>query len=155
PLTVIGRYAGVGPCRWVLTGTSADGRPFRQHIDVELPQESDEAPGLARLWAKRRIDALLEALEDEPGRERKVKREVTELALAHSLASAYTSLVAVDSEVSTSGSPRRLEQPSPGPAPQGVTDLALEMSESVTRAGMVMSAMPTGAPPPAGPPMPA
>lgn len=112
PVTVLGRYEGEGPCRFVLTGTSADGRPFRQHVDVELPAVSDEAPGLSRLWAKRRIEALLELADEEPSKAREVKEEVTRLALACSLTTRYTSLVAVDSEVSAKGPARRVEQPS-------------------------------------------
>ncbi|HEY8432272.1 MAG TPA: VWA domain-containing protein, partial [Sandaracinaceae bacterium] len=108
PVIVLGRFDAIGPCTFVLTGTSADGRPFRQEVHVELPEASDEAPGLARVWAKHRIDALLES----EAREEDVKAEVIRLALAFSLATKHTSLVAVDDEVRTKGAPRRVVQPS-------------------------------------------
>lgn len=95
---LFGRFAGSGKSRLVLTGTRATGEPFRQEIDVELPDESKEMPGLERLWARLRIDARVERLVEAPQETAEVRMEVLALALKHKLLSPYTALVAEDSE---------------------------------------------------------
>lgn len=95
---LFGRFAGSGKSRLVLTGTRATGETFRQEVDVELPEESNEMPGLERLWARLRIDARLERLVEAPNEAAEVRMEVLALALKHKLLSPYTALVAEDSE---------------------------------------------------------
>jgi Ca-activated chloride channel family protein len=95
---VIGRFNGSGRSRLVLTGRTATGEPFRQEVDVDLPEESEQAPGLERLWARLRIDSRLERLAREPSEAADIRLEVLGLALKHSLLSPYTALVAEDSE---------------------------------------------------------
>lgn len=108
---LLGRFAGTGPSRLVLTGTRADGEPFRQEVDVTLPESSSECPGLERLWARLRIDARLERLAREPSELSEIRMEVLGLALKHSLLSPYTALVAEDSEKRVDGPARRVEVP--------------------------------------------
>lgn len=95
---LFGRFAGSGKSRLVLTGTRATGEAFRQEIDVELPDESKEMPGLERLWARLRIDARVERLVEAPHEAAEVRMEVLALALKHKLLSPYTALIAEDSE---------------------------------------------------------
>jgi Ca-activated chloride channel family protein len=85
----------------VLRGRRA-GEPF----ELELPPvEPVPAAGLARLWARRRIDAL-EAAMREPGADREALRvELVELAVARRLMSRHTSFVAVERQPSASGPP--------------------------------------------------
>lgn len=53
------------------------------------------SPGVASIWARRKIEALLDRrLEGEP--EASIRQDVVGVALAHGLLSPYTSLVAVD-----------------------------------------------------------
>jgi Ca-activated chloride channel family protein len=148
PVMVLGRYRGEGPTKLVLTGATANGAPFRQEIDVDLPVESEDAPGLSRLWARRRIDDLLEDV--EPAKKEAIEREVTELAIAHSISSPYTSLVAEDSEVSNrAGPPVRHDVAAPvpdgggGPVPAGAMPPPAPMAPmgmaSRTMAGMAPS----------------
>lgn len=108
PIRVLGRYDGVGDSRLVITGATADGRPFRQEVPVRLPARSDQTPGLERLWARRRIDALIDRIDREPGQARPLEREATELALAHGVVCRFTSLVADDDEVVGDGEPERV-----------------------------------------------
>jgi Ca-activated chloride channel family protein len=69
----------VGPYAW------------SQSIDVE----PGVSPGVAAIWARRKIEALLDRqLEGEP--EASIRQDVVGVALAHGLLSPYTSLVAVD-----------------------------------------------------------
>jgi len=109
PVEVVGRFAGDGPTRLVLTGETAAGAPFRQEIDVTLPEASTAVPGLERVWARARIEARLDRLIEDPSVAADVRLEVLGLALKHSLVSPYTSLVAEDSEKSVDGPPRRVE----------------------------------------------
>lgn len=109
PVQLLGRFVGEGPSRLVLLGTAASGLPFRQEIDVNLPLESSELPGLERLWARRRIDARLERLATHPEDAGDVRVEVSGLALRHGLVSPYTALVAEDSEVATTTPARKVE----------------------------------------------
>lgn len=62
--------------------------------DVPLDQTSP-ATGVGVLWARQKIDALLDSLRGG-AQETEVRPAVVELALAHHLVSRYTSLVAVD-----------------------------------------------------------
>jgi Ca-activated chloride channel family protein len=57
--------------------------------DVHNLQVTSEESGIAKLWARRRIEALSDGEGD-------ARAQIVELALAHHLVSQYTSLVAVD-----------------------------------------------------------
>ncbi|HEX8436629.1 VIT and VWA domain-containing protein, partial [Archangium sp.] len=120
---VIGRFSGSGRTRLVLTGRTATGEPFRQEVDVDLPEESEQASGLERLWARLRIDSRLERLAREPSEAADIRLEVLGLALKHSLLSPYTALVAEDSEKRVQEPPRRVEvaaaQPAGADEPEG------------------------------------
>jgi Ca-activated chloride channel family protein len=97
PVAIYGRFEGRGETTLVITGATADGRPFRQELALDLPAESDSAPrAIERLWARARIEELMERLERDPSEAADVEKSVTALALAHSLVSRYTSLIADD-----------------------------------------------------------
>jgi Ca-activated chloride channel family protein len=64
-------------------------RGGEQWNDVHNLQVTSGESGIGRLWARRKIEALMDGEGD-------VKQQVVELALAHHLVSRYTSLVAVD-----------------------------------------------------------
>ena len=108
---LLGRFSGTGPSRLILTGEQATGEPFRQEIDVTLPEVSDEIPGLERLWARLRIDARIARLAEAPGDAADVRLEVLSLALKHALLSPYTALVAEDSEKRVDVPARRVDVP--------------------------------------------
>src|SRR5262249_2577984 len=118
---LLGRFAGSGKSRLVLTGEKATGEPFRQEIDVDLPEQTESpptatrVPGLQRLWAKLRIDARLDRLAQAPGEAADVRLEVLGLALKHKLLSPYTALVAEDSEKVVEGPAKRVEQAAVAP----------------------------------------
>lgn len=143
---LFGRFAGSGKSRLVLTGTRATGETFRQEVDVELPEESKEMPGIERLWARLRIDARLERLVEAPNEAAEVRMEVLALALKHKLLSPYTALVAEDSE-------KRVDTPAKKIQMAAVAEIAEEsaaedfgFSDGAAEAG---SGPITGAPPPA------
>ncbi|NUQ74255.1 MAG: VWA domain-containing protein [Polyangiaceae bacterium] len=109
PVQLLGRFNGSGKTRLILTGTTAAGDPFRQEVDVELPEEANQVPGLERLWAKLRIDSRIDRLAREPSEAAEIRMEVLGLALKHALLSPYTSLVAEDSEKRVTEPARRVE----------------------------------------------
>jgi Ca-activated chloride channel homolog len=81
-----------------LTGTLA-GQRFTQ--PVALDRAARES-GIHRLWARRQIEALMDAAVE--GRdEASIRASVVPLALRHHLVSKYTSLVAVDARASADG----------------------------------------------------
>jgi len=143
PVHVVGRFRGEGAAKLVVTGATASGAPFRQELEVQMPPEADEAPGLERLWARARIEDLCERIDDERGDARRLEKEATELALGHDLVSRFTSLVAEDDEVVTDEEPRRVDVPTPVAA-EAVTSMAAPAG----RVRAHMSTSRAGAPPP-------
>ncbi len=97
PLRILGRFDGVGPTRLVITGRTVNEKAYRQEIDVDLPAQTSEVPGLARLWARRHVEALAAKAAAEPHR-RDLQQEALSLSLEHAIVGPYTSLVAEDSE---------------------------------------------------------
>lgn len=142
---LFGRFAGSGKSRLVLTGTRATGESFRQEVDVELPEESKEMPGLERLWARLRIDARMERLVEAPNEAGEVRMEVLALALKHKLLSPYTSLVAEDSE-------KRVNEPAKKVQMAAIAEIDDEETEEdediMTSAVDGIAGPTTGAPPP-------
>lgn len=101
PVRVLGRYDATGATKLVLTGSTAEGKAFRQELEVTLPAESRDAPGITRLWARQRVLALAEqAATAEPSAAKELRDEATGLSLRHAIVGPFTSLVAEDVEVS-------------------------------------------------------
>lgn len=70
---------------------------------AELPLAGGrESPGIATLWGRRKIEALMDSLH-QGAKPEEVRQAVLEVALAHHLVSRYTSLVAVDATPSRPG----------------------------------------------------
>ena len=113
PLVVAARLGENGP---VAVSGLRNGRSW----DDELPVAAEvKGAGLDKLWANRKIQALMDSLQ-EGGDAAEVQRAVTDLGLRHHLMTPYTSLVAVDVEPTA---PAGVEAPSrlmPLNAPRGV-----------------------------------
>ncbi len=108
-IRVTGRFVGNGPARLIVTAKTPNGLPFRQELTVDMPESTtDKKIGLERIWARQRIDDLLDQLTRRPEQLSEVRLEVLGLALKHQLMSPYTALVAEDSERSVdAATPRR------------------------------------------------
>ncbi|MBS1190949.1 MAG: von Willebrand factor type like domain [Rhodocyclaceae bacterium] len=121
PLVLFGKWRGSPTGRIAVSGTSGDG-PFSEVVDVEKHEPSPLASALRYLWARNRIMLLSDYNKLRPN-DRRVA-EVTELGLKHNLLTAYTSFVAIDSEVrNKEGNGATVAQPLP--LPEGVSDLAV------------------------------
>jgi Ca-activated chloride channel family protein len=71
-----------------------EGEPLKLHAAADLPQKSLEHDQLPRLWAKARVDALLEKIERE-GEDAASIEEIIRLARKYKFVTPYTSFLAV------------------------------------------------------------
>lgn len=78
----------------VVAGTGIDG-PWERRIDLA---EAGDAPGVAKLWAQRRIEAIGDSAHDG-GAAEAIEAAITDTALAYALTSPFTSLVAIEETV--------------------------------------------------------
>ena len=93
---IAGRYAGLGAVTAVLTGQSAMGEQ-RFEYELSLPEASDD-PGIALLWAQRRIADLLRELRIEGAREGLIET-VIGIANQFGIVTPYTSYLAEEPDV--------------------------------------------------------
>jgi hypothetical protein len=111
-------------------------------VDVALPEAGSEEAGIERVWARERVDDLLEQQELEPSKAAKIRAEIIGLAIEHQLVTELTAFVAVDSETDTvSGQPRVISvaQPLPRSLNRGAFDPGRQVLSAMA---MTMSPMP-------------
>ena len=132
PVIIFGKWRGKPVGEMVLNGLTSRG-PYVDKIDIrkEKPLKSNSA--LQYLWARHRITLLSDynLLHKDDAR----VNEVTQLGLTYNLLTAYTSFIAIDTEVRlVDGQAVTVKQPLP--LPEGVSDYA------VGRGGVAQKAMP-------------
>lgn len=121
PVIVFGKWRGQAQGNITLNGIAGD-RKYTQKIGVSGVQASQTNEALKYLWARHRIALLSDYNALRPDNKRIA--EVTDLGLKYNLLTAYTSFVAVDSEVrNTNGDSSTIKQPLP--LPEGVSDYAV------------------------------
>jgi len=138
PVVVVGRYnkAGRGIVR--VRGMAA-GKPWWREIAVDFPAQESKHDALASLWARRKIDDLMNR--DLVGLQRgtldgQTKEAITQLGLTYKLMTQYTSFIAVDEKVVyQSGQPHRIEVPVEMPA--GVSYAGMQAKTSMAIAPLV------------------
>ncbi len=121
PVVVFGKWRGPRQGNITVRGISGD-RKYEKTVKVGEAKPLEGTSALRYLWARHRIAVLgdYENLRhnDERG------KEITSLGISYNLLTAYTSFVAIDSEVRrTHGDVTTVQQPLP--LPQGVSDLAV------------------------------
>jgi len=119
PVILFGRYAGGGKDTITIRG-QVEGEPVSWTLGVDLPEKQPAHDVLAKVWARQKIEALMQQTyyQGSPA----VEEEVTAIALDYRLMSQYTSFVAVDDEEAD-----KLERPAtpprrmlvPVPLPEG------------------------------------
>jgi len=120
PVILFGKWRGKPRGNVTLKGVSGKGT-YSESISVGKVQPLPGNAALRYLWARHRISLLSDYNRLSPNDQR--IQEVTNLGLTYNLLTAYTSFVAVDSEVRTDGKPATVKQPLP--LPQGVSDYAV------------------------------
>ena len=90
----VGRYQKPGQDVGFTVRGVRDGTPLSMSSKLSLPSESAEHPQLPRLWARARVDALLEKIERE-GEDAASIDEVIRLSRQYKFVTPYTSFLAV------------------------------------------------------------
>lgn len=142
-LELIGRYTGPARGTVVLSGRRGT-RRVSYELEVDLPAIQPAHAVLGPVWARHKIHELSGRMLGAADEERShLVQAITELALDHRLASAYTAFVAVDeSRVVGDGRPLRVLQPVA--PPEGVSYQGVFGEEpvgeavSVTAWGMIL-----------------
>ncbi len=121
PVIVFGKWRGVPQGTILLQGFTGD-KPFRQQLDVANVKALKTNSALRYLWARHRI-AILSDYNRLSSDDERIK-EVTSLGLNYNLLTAYTSFVAIDTQIRVQdGKVVTVKQPLP--LPQGVSDYAV------------------------------
>jgi Ca-activated chloride channel family protein len=121
PVIVFGKWRGKPQGKITLTGMTGEGK-YTDTIDVAGIKPSRTNSALRYLWARHRV-TLLSDYNKLRSDDKRIK-EVTDLGLTYNLLTAYTSFVAIDTEVrNTDGMPTTVKQPLP--LPQSVSDFAV------------------------------
>ncbi len=121
PIILFGKWRGQPRGKITLTGLSGEG-PFREVIEVKGITSLPTNRALRYLWARQRI-TILSDFNQLRSDDRRI-REITELGLTYNLLTAYTSFIAVDTQIrNQGGTSSTVKQPLP--LPQGVSDYAL------------------------------
>lgn len=129
PIIVTGRYTRAASGSLVIHGTRAGGA-FTRTVQVDFPAESSSNAALEKIWARRKVDDLMSQdwLGIQQGQSAH-KAEIIDVGLKHSLATQYTSFVAVETKtIVQDGKPVRVEVPVE--LPEGVSPLAVPMDQT-------------------------
>ena len=89
----VGQYRQPEPQATFSVSAVRDGKPLALQATVPLPAEALDHPQLPRLWARARVDALLEKIERD-GEDRASVDEIIRLARKYKFVTPYTSFLA-------------------------------------------------------------
>ena len=143
PVVLKGRYHGSAQGSITIRGNTAAG-PYERTVAVDLPAAAAEHDMLAPLWARARIDWLMDRdwLGIQQGHpEAKNKEAITQLGLNFSLVTQFTSFVAVEEKVITEGGqPKKIDVPvemTDGVSYEGVFGAQPEMAKMASPSPMM------------------
>ncbi len=109
PVIMFGKWRGKPQGKITVTGISGDGK-HHETIDVSATKPSKMNSALRYLWARHRV-TLLSDYNKLRSDDKRIK-EVTGLGLTYNILTAYTSFVAIDTEVrNVDGKPTTVTQP--------------------------------------------
>lgn len=124
PIILTGRFTGHPAGKIVVKGTQGTGE-FRRTIPVDFSQANPNNAALEKIWARHKVEDLMSQdwLGIQNGNSAH-KAEIIQVGLQHSLATQYTSFVAVEMQtVVKDGKPVRIEVPVE--LPKNVSPLAV------------------------------
>jgi Ca-activated chloride channel homolog len=98
-VVVMGRYSRGGRGRVVVTGQQ-QGQEASLKLDLDLPASEQLHAYIEKLWAKQRIDDLMDVIRDQ-GTGEELTREVTRLGIVYNLVTEYTTFLAVPESLKT------------------------------------------------------
>ena len=140
-LILTGRYRDPGEATLTLRGESEEGET-EQAYTFEFPEMERERDFVARLWATRRVGALLEEIRMN-GENEELKEEVVALAKEFGLVTPYTSYLVQEEEMMAAqpgqAMPFRGVRPNRAGGGIEVEEMALEAAESAPVADRAMS----------------
>lgn len=142
PVLIFGKWSGNPQGSIKLSGMTGEGK-YSQTIPVADYKPSKDSAALKYLWARQRI-MILSDYNKLRSDDKRIK-EVTNLGLNYNLLTAYTSFVAVDTEVRhADGKPTTVKQPLP--LPEGVSDYAVggQLNYAASPAPTLYKSMQTG-----------
>jgi len=122
PVIVYGKWKGNPTGEIVITGKRGN-KDYLNEMKISSSDLSDKNSALRYLWARKRIQ-MLDDYTKTDGNDKKLSDEITNLGLKYNLLTAYTSFIAIDSEVrNQTGQSTTVKQPLP--LPQGVSNYAV------------------------------
>ena len=114
PIVIFGRYAEPGRGSITLRGRTGAG-PWEKTIALDLPGDRDGNAAVATLWARAKVDDLLNPFLDQVqsgSLEPTVRASVVSLGEAYSIVTPYTSFVAIErSRITVGGMPMLVQVP--------------------------------------------
>jgi Ca-activated chloride channel family protein len=147
PLLICGRYKASGKSDPVLLVSGRRGEEaFEAEVTLQAGQAADTA--LARVWARARVDELLDQAVFEPDKADTIRSAVIGLSLEHRLVTPFSAFVAVDEQPGQKKArkPRLIRVSQPLPA--GLEMDAFQQPQALRSGGSAGAMMPMMAPPP-------
>jgi Ca-activated chloride channel homolog len=103
-LLIAGRYTGSGKALLRLTGT-VNGKTKTFTEKIEFPEKDADHEFIPRLWANRRVGALLDEIRLN-GENKELRDEITELARQYGIVTPYTAYLIMEDEAVRGIAPR-------------------------------------------------
>ncbi|MCB9512074.1 MAG: VWA domain-containing protein [Deferribacteres bacterium] len=123
PVLVFGKWRGKARGIIRVNGHSGKGRYEKKLVVQDFAAAANNS-ALRYLWARHRLKSLADYNLLKNGHDNELIEQITSLGLHYNLLSAYTSFVAIDSEVrNADGHSTQIKQPLP--MPEGVSNLAI------------------------------
>ncbi|MEQ8188028.1 MAG: VIT domain-containing protein [Candidatus Eremiobacterota bacterium] len=107
-LYIVGRFYSEGNVTAILKTRTAEG-DFIQEFPAKLPEKDEEYPVIETIWARKRIDSLLDRQREYPQEKASIRDEIIGIAMKYKLMSPYTSLVAVEKTEGEEGEKEKKE----------------------------------------------
>lgn len=118
-LHILGRYRSHGKGKGLLKYNTGQGL-YKEEIEIDFPRINPEHSVLETMWARKKIDDLLDKERENPPEKNSIKKEITELSMEYSLVSPYTSLVAIEKGERKEGKNEILKIIVPSLIPEGL-----------------------------------